>query len=392
MTHTVVVRFRDGMEIRNIPEVDVVIDMLQTGSPFAFTLWRSKLESADWTAVQRRALCGSLVSVAIDGATQLLGRIEDIDVGADADGGATLSISGRDVAARLIDWDADPRVQLRNVTLQEAVAKLVEPFGVAVNVCSAAAEREVRGIPGRRTRRVSTGRPSRRKVQDRTRPQIGERVFQAIDRLCRAEGYMVWIAPAASGSTIELVIDKPLDPSTTEPPFAFVREQSTDDWTWRGNILSAHHRVSTRNVPTEVTAFGHTRLASGEDARLQRTVFNERMRDSRVVDPTLFGVQPRFVQTRHSHTQDGLNAEAERLFAEAMRDFRSYTANVRGFGQNNKLYTTNTGARVRDEIPVPTLDEDMLITRVHFHEDQSRGQVSELLMYPRGAIAVTPLE
>lgn len=387
----VALRLRDGTEIKNIPSIDVQHDMLSPGSAWAATLWWSNERGSEWREIRRKCRNGELVFVEIGGATQLLGRIEESEVHAQGhDGGLELTISGRDVIGRLIDWDADPRTQLRNTTLEDAIAALCEPFGVRVFACDAAAEREARGLP-RRGRRTRTGRPRRRNVIDTTRIQTGQRVWEVIDKLCRAHGFLVWGAPTEYSNTIELVIDKPS--SASPPVFAFDRLAQRDGM-YVGNLLGGRHHVNTRNIPTEVTAFGHTALTSGADARMQRTVFNDRLVSSYVVPPSEFGPQPRFLRPDQARTAGALAKAAERAFVQANGEFRRYEARVRGFGQlvgdQRKLFTMNTGARVRDDCEEPPIDENMIIRSVHFHESRERGQVTELVLVPDGAITVTP--
>ena len=389
----VALRLRDGTELRNVPMIDVEHDMLNVGSAWAATLWWSDSRGSEWREIRRKCVNGELVYIEIGEATQLLGRIEDTQVNAGGhDGGLELTISGRDVIGRLLDWDADPRTQLRNTTLEEAIAALCDPFGVRVMACDAAAEREARGLP-RRGRRTRTGRPRRRSTIDTTRIQPGQRVWEVIDKLCRAAGFLVWAAPTEDSNTIELVIDKPA--SASPPVFALSRVVQ-DNGEWAGNILSGKHRVVTRNIPTEVTAFGHTALSSSTDKRIQRTVFNDRLVSPYVVAPDQFGAQPRFLRPDQARTPKALEKAAERTFAKAMGEFREYPATVRGFGQlvgqQRRLYTMNTGVRVRDDGEEPPIDEDMLVKRVHFHESRERGQITELTLVPNGAITVTPDE
>ena len=386
-------RLRDGTELKNVPSIDVKHDMLAVGSPWAATLWWSDTQGSEWREVRRKCLNGELVYVEIGDATQMLGRIEDTEVGAEGHrGGAELTISGRDVIGRLLDWDADPRTQIRNTTLEEAFARLCDPFGVRVLVCDAAAEREARGLP-RRSRRTRSGRPRRRNRIDTTRIQIGQRVWEVMDKMARAAGYLLWAAPTEYSNTIEVVLDKPVDPSP--PVFSFERVAQPDG-SYRGNLLKGKHNVTTRNVPTEVTAFGHTSLAGGDDSRLQRTVFNDRLVSPYVIAPADFGAQPRFLRPDQARSQAAIEKAAERTFAKAMGEFREYRAEVRGFGQQvgdaRRLFTMNTGAHVRDDIEEPPINEDMVIRSVHFHESRERGQIAELVLVPKGAITVTPDE
>lgn len=385
----VALRLADGTELKNIPAIDVQHDMLSPGSAWAATLWWSDTRGSEWREVRRRCKNEEFIFIEIGGATQLLGRIEEVEVNAAGhEGGVELTISGRDVISRLIDWDADPRTQLRNTTLEEAIAALCDPFGVRVLACDAEAERDARGLP-RRGRRTRTGRPLRRQPIDTTRIQPGQRVWEVIDKLCRAQGFLVWGAPTEYSNTFEVVIDKPA--SASPPLFSFERiEQPNGEFT--GNLLSGTHRVSTRNVPVNVTAFGHTPLTASSDARL-RSVYNGNIFSPYVADASVIGHKPRYLRPDQARTTRALQKSAERVFAQAMADFRTYRATVRGFGQQvgeqRRLFTMNTGAHVRDDIEEPRINENMLIRSVHLHQSRQRGQVSELMLVQDGAITVT---
>lgn len=386
----VALRLADGTELTNVPAIDVRHDMLAPGSAWAATLWWSDTRGSEWREVRRRCKNEEFIFVEIGGATQLLGRIEEVEVNcAGHDGGIELTISGRDVIGRLIDWDADPRTQIRNTTLGEAITTLCEPFGVSVFACDAAAEREARGLP-RRGRRTRRNRPHRRQPIDTARIQAGQRVWEVIDKLCRAQGFLVWGAPTEDLDTFELVIDKPAIASP--PVFSFERvEQPNGEY--RGNLLSGTHRVNSRNVPTNVTAFGHAPLTASSDSRI-RSVYNGDIFSPYVASASVIGHKPRFLCPDQARTERALQKSAERVFAQAKADFRTYRARVRGFGQQSggqrRLYTMNTGAHVRDDIEEPRINENMLIRTVHFHQSRERGQLAELMLVEDGAITVTP--
>jgi prophage tail gpP-like protein len=383
--HRFKIAFADDTEIDVVDEYVITHDLLSASSAWTFTLWYSPTARSTWDVLKTRAKNGARIRTFVDDALQTEGRIEVRDEQESRDGGETMVISGRDMAAPLVDWDADPRMQLANTTLGALVEAVTSSFGINARILDGNAARDVQGIP--RRRHGHTARSERRQQIDRFRVKPGEKGWAVLERVCRQLGLMIWSAPYPGGDTAGLVIDAPLE--TGDATFRFTRIENSDG-TFSGNILRGSHKTTTRGIPTEVTGFASAHLQSGQDTRVQRTVFNQQLTGPWVIaDPP---PQPRFLPKEQAHTADAIDREAQKVIADAMAGFRTYECDVEGLGQEingaMRLYTVNTLAHVRDDRR--GIDEDMLITSVTMKQSRKGATVGSVRMVPRGAIKVLP--
>jgi prophage tail gpP-like protein len=395
MNHEVRLTLADGTPLVGWPEVDVTIDMLSPGSPWTLTLhYSDDVSTGLWSLVQRRCLLEESVVLWIDGACQLRGRIEQRRDHISR-AGASVTISGRDIAARAMDWDADPTIQLRGLSLQDALTRLFQDVGLTPEILSGAGALEIQSTP-RRTR-SSSRRRAERATPTNLKVQPGERIWQVCEKLCRRQGYLLWCAPSfrdrdANHDAVGPVVDVPNETIPQNPTLVFARLENGDG-TWRGNILESDYDLSSMNVPTLVTGFAHTRLNSDGDTSDRRAVVNQFLRDHPMVRPTRpLGLlpKPRYIQGERARGGDEVEKECQKVISEANANLEVYECTVQGFGQAGKLYAVNAIALVRDEARIPSLSQNMLITRVHFHQSRQRGQVSKVRMVPVGAIKVYP--
>ena len=384
--HEVRIVLHDGTALVNWPEVDITIDMLSPGSPWTISLWHSETGDAAWKSVRRRALLEMSVQVFIDGALQLTGRIDGAEVNASKEGGAVYTISGRDVGARAIDWDADPTIALRGVTLEAALERLFGDVGLVPQITDAARAREIQSSP-HRVRGTRTTRRTNR-VSD-LKIQAGERIWGVAEKLCGRLGYMLWIAPGTSPDHVGVVVDVPNE--GTEVPYLFERRATATGFA--GNVLKSKRELSSQNVPTHVTAFARSSLRGERDENSRVAVVNEHLRSREYVSPEApLGLppKPRYIKPERARTEEAAQRECEKVIAKANAGLQFYELTVRGFGQEGKLYAVNSLARVRDDLELPAVDGVYLLTRVTFHQSRQRGQVSDLRLVPKGAIKVYP--
>lgn len=396
-THEIRLTFNDGTRLAGWAEVDVTIDMLSPGSPWTLTLHHSDGErdylSAWWT-LQQKALLEESIRLDIDGACQLRGRIERRKTHCTRDG-ASITISGRDIASRAIDSDADPGISLKNVTLKDALDRLFFDVGLTPDILTGDAAVLTQSEPrrGRNNRnRASRTRPTSVKIQP------GERIWQVAEKLARRQGYMIWCAPSFSNQfgngrdSVGVVVDKPNETIPENPSIIFVR-LSNGNGTWRGNILESDYDLSSQNIPTHVVGFSHASLNSDGDTSDRRVVINDKLRDHPNVKPTRpLGLLPRYryIKPERAKNGDEVEKECQKLIATANAELEAYECTVQGFGQAGKIYAINTIARVHDELEEPALDGNFLVTRVHFHQSRQRGQITNLRMVPVGTIQVFP--
>lgn len=395
-SHEIRLSFSDGTPLVGWPEMDLTIDMLSPGSPWTLTLHHSdgaQDRSAPWWVLQQKAKLEESIALFIDDTCQLRGRIERRKTRCTRQG-ATLTISGRDIAARGIDSDADPGISLKNATLKDALERLFLDVGLTPEILTGEAAAIVQSTP-RRTR--GTGRRATRNRTTSVKIQPGERIWQVAEKLARKQGYMLWCAPSfanvgAGRDAVGIVVDKPNETIPENPSIAFAR-LSNGDGTWRGNILESDYDLSSQNIPTHVVGFSHTALNSDGDTSDRRVVINDKLRDHPKVKPVRpLGLLPRYryIKPERAKNGDEVEKECQKLIAEANADLEAYECTVQGFGQAGKLYAVNSIARVRDELEDPPVDGNFLITRVHFHQSRQRGQVAQLRMVPVGTIQVFP--
>lgn len=87
---------------------------------------------------------GSLVQVHMNGSVALKGVLERVELGRSREGGATVSLSGRDMAGALIDCVPTNTTTARNLPLAAVAERLVAELGLAVTVHADAAAKAPR--------------------------------------------------------------------------------------------------------------------------------------------------------------------------------------------------------------------------------------------------------
>lgn len=395
-THEIKLTFSNGTPLAGWAEADVTIDMLSPGSPWTLTLHHSDGERdrfSAWWFLQQRALLEESIALWIDDTCQLRGRIERRKTRCSREG-ATITISGRDIASRAIDSDADPGIFLKNVTLKDALDRLFLDVGLTPEILSGEAQAIVQSTP-RRTR--GSNRIATRRETTSLKVHPGERIWQVAEKLARQQGYMLWCAPSfanagAGRDAVGIVVDRPNETIPENPSIVLAR-LSNGDGTWRGNILESDYDLASQNIPTHVVGFSRTTLNSDGDSSDRRVVINDKLRDHPKVKPTRpLGLWPRYryIAPERSFSGDRVEKECQKVIAEANAELETYECTVQGFGQAGKLYAVNSIARVRDELEEPAIDGNFLITRVHFHQSRQRGQITQLRLVPVGAIQVLP--
>ncbi len=387
-------------------EYEVALSMLDAGNPWSFTFWRSDPVDGDtaartttWDVIARQVKVFDHIMVNIDGAAQLNGRIEVRDIGADRSG-ATVTISGRDMAGPAMDWDVAPTLTIKNTPLSSAVPRAFAQLGITARVVDSAANVQVtaREAPGPRRTNTRARRPQ---VVDIAHPRPGERVWPFVEGIVQRIGYRMWVAPDAERG-IAVVVDTPNDNAT--PSYVlFRREIANGRGAYEGNILAGREKVNGRGAPTEVTVYSGTARGSQVSARTMVTTANAAILDletTRGLTMQPPPTQPRYSRSTRARTPERASQDGANIILEAMAGFRVYECTVRGHGQTvdsaRRLYALNTVARVRDDVCPDSqgrpLDEDMLITGIRFRRSRQNGTTTTLTLVPRGALALTPTE
>ena len=96
--HTVAVTLSSGTDVDVFVRYTITLDMMRAGNPWTVSMWRSisGAREASWEVLRREVKLGENITLSIDGAAQITGRIETLRTAAPDDkGGATMVISGR---------------------------------------------------------------------------------------------------------------------------------------------------------------------------------------------------------------------------------------------------------------------------------------------------------
>jgi hypothetical protein len=378
-------------------EYVITLDMLQSGNAWTFAFFRSAARRTTWDIIKTLVRAGDDVSLSIDNATQLTGRIETIRTEASRKDGATVILSGRDLAGPAMDFDAAPTLSIANMSLGEALPQVFGPLGVPCRVVDSIAN--VRVTSGRAHGPRGTARTSARTVRvDAAHPQPGDKVWAFATSIVARLGYLIWVAPDAERG-IALVVDVPVTNGT--PSYVLYRRQITGSEEYEGNILTGGETISIKGVPTTVAVYtGGARGAgvSSRSASITENVGLTNPATSRGLTLDPFPPQPRHQRSQKARTRQRAAQEGSRAIMEAMRNFRTYECTVRGHGQTldgvQTLYALNTIARVRDDVCLAAdgspLDEDMLIVGIEFRRSRSGGTLSRLRLLPLGALVIEP--
>lgn len=419
--HTVAVTLSSGTDVDVFDRYTITLDMMRAGNPWTVSMWRSisGAREASWEVLRREVKLGENITLSVDGAAQITGRIETLRTAAPDDkGGATMVISGRDLGGMAMTWDADPTVRLKGLALSDALTALFTPFGVSVLITDAAAARLVQSG----TNRTSLGRPSRphathttrphspsrgvhaaharRRAQpiDQSHPRAGEKAWALAEEMCRRVGFLMWVAPSAAGG-LAVVVDVPA--FSTADVFTFGRR--IENGVATGNILKGAESFSIKEVPSEVNVYTGTTRGDLVSNRSRSQTFNVGVETAAVNRGFLASPMPaqvRHIKSARSRTLAASAKEGERVVAEAMAGFRRCELTVQGHGQTvagvDRLYALNTMARVRDDLCTSPdgapLDESMLITSVTFEGGRQTGTTTTMVLVPKDSISVIPQE
>jgi prophage tail gpP-like protein len=383
-THVVEMKLLStGSKLTNWERYDIVLDMLQPGSPFTFSLFRS---DEDWDRVRAEVKAFESVVLSIDKTTLINGVIEHVQPFRGRGKGSGIIIAGTDVTGRLQRIDADPHVSLRATTLQAAIENLLVPLGItSIAVGDPRATAEVQS--GIRRGARSIPHLTRQQRIDLVHPRVGEKVFSVIQRMARKVGFWVWVAPDEAGNLC-LVIDNPV--SGGEPVFEFkYDEQSPHLATGDSSLLESDETINVADMPTEVTAYGRTMRGDAQAARIRAVVqasFNARWVKS---DRPR---QPRHYRPSHARTQAAITQDATRLIREQAIGHDYVTGTVEGHGytrQNqDRLHAVNTIVHWKDVNA--DVDADMVLTRVQFTGGRTEGHETRVRAHPKGVLNLTP--
>jgi prophage tail gpP-like protein len=378
-----------GTILDNWAKYSIVQDMLQPGSPFTFSLFRSDVANATWERVNDEVKAFDSVILSIDDTTQINGIIERVNPRRDRGGGCSIIISGTDISGRLQKFDASPNVSLRTATLYDAIANVLEPFGISGTQFHVGDARTVRAIQtGEANGPRAITYVTRNQRVDAVHPRVGEKAWSVIQRLAAKAGFWAWVAPDPAGNLV-LVIDNPIE--TGDPVFFFeYAEDSPHRATEATDLLESERVIDVSQTPTDVFAVGRTARGDSSPSRSQVRQIG-RFAEQWVSDNR--PIQPLYIQPRCARTPATITKYAERMVRECMISHDYLMGLVQGHGQTvdgePRIYAVNTMASWRDTIA--KFEDDVVITRCEFDGGtRTKGRTTRLRAHPRGALNLTP--
>ena len=368
---------------------------------------------------------------------QHTGIVDTVEVSAGRKGesGTVVTITGRDMAAHLVDNSVHPSLfqaagenlialaegvcsefnipviadssASRNIATgspatlpdQRVLAEQARQHGVPVQNWSRATLRagnqsgrpydEIAGATDtpaleRARRRSSSGQtPSdalRQRLAD-AKPQGGETAWEFLERHARHFGLLLWMSPIG-----ELIIAAPT--YSQRARFRFDRRvgSSIDSET---TVLAGSYKQNGADRYSEVRVYGRHRARGAQRTGLVGIArATDAQSDPSWPRPHVLPFARRHVaHDSHATTQAELNRAARRVFAEHQQEADVYEVTAWGHGQREYLFGIDTVAHIDDQ-QVGLRPGDWYVTRRTFRKNRESGTTTDLRLIPRGRIAL----
>lgn len=386
---TVTVRLqRQGRDIHPI-EYSIDSDFLVSTDGFRFTVAHSD-----------RALLRGLelepIEILVNGASQLLGRIEITD----REDGNTVVCSGRDYIADLVENGCDPTLTFNKpIKLADFVVECLKTSGIDRVVTDRDfALRDVR--TGKRVGAPPLLEFESQKAQD-IKPEGGEGTYEFVNRTLAR--FAVTLQPATARNAVCLQ-----KPNYVQRSLYGLHVSDDDRVRGANNVRRARARRDYSSLPTFTMFTGQT-LVPGKsrepaDATFRTIDLSVAPEVSRILADTIHHdrIKPSdtnsdanklyrllYFRDRESRSPEQLRLAMMRAFSERFRETLVYTCTVRGHADpmTGTLYAVDTIASVKDEIR--DVDEpQMWIQSRRFYGSASDGALTDLVMIRAGSLII----
>jgi prophage tail gpP-like protein len=352
----------DGKDYDQWTSAEVTRDLKDFSGSFNFVLRDTKRSIQTFPYASKGSVAklrpGPAVDVLINGTIVLKGYIDDVNKEID-DGRAEVTISGRDKTGDLVDCGAltDGPSEFKNVKLEEAVKRIVQPYGLTVRS------------------EIDTGEPFPRYSLD-----LAETAFSATEKGARSRHALV-LSDGVGGVVITRTGSK----------------RAPADLTLPGNVQSSSGRYShqKRHNKTYVRGQGEKAGKSRSGSAALDTTAAPLSPEDRsqgdgsattmerkgtaatgiAVDDEITRHRPIVHMARTKADQTSAQDEADWRMRTARAESEELTYKVRGFDVGGNLWRVNEIAYVSDAFQ--DIERDMLIARVTNRSDE-QGDVTEL--------------
>lgn len=287
---------------------------------------------------------GASVEVRMNHDTVLSGWLDE-RVLTVAAGQHELMLSGRDGSGVLLDCSS-PMLTIRQMTLEQVVAKVVRPLGVTRIRIDAAAKL----------------------IREKVNTEPGDTAWDSLRRAAEANGLWPWFEPDGT-----LVVG---GPRYDLPPVATLTLRADGKG---NNVLSLAERRSIVERHSDVTVYGQAHASgSGAGERDGRNNIKATVKDEGV---TVY--RPKVVVDHEAINADIARARGRKLISDARVKSYTLTATVRGHRTDDGVLWT-PGQRVIVKSEPHNLDGVYFLMARRFTGDKSVGQRTQLTLKEDG--------
>lgn len=270
-----VVLMPSGVVIEGYDRLSWRMSMVDKALPFAMSV-RWGAGSARYAETVK---IGHIISIVVDGTIMFVGEVESVLFKRDRASGRVLVASGRDLYGSAVFSDADPRISLSGLPLEEQFKRLLSPLKIPLVFPNLESAREAVSRPRAGARNITPAAPRVPRHTHRIKP--GETIADAVDSIAKKNGALVWTQPSQDqDGGLLICVGKP---SYNDSPNYYLSYNVGPDGkpTPDSNVLDMEYKAQVQSVPTAVTAYGRN---SRGDTRASRVRVNREQRSFNVLN------------------------------------------------------------------------------------------------------------
>lgn len=337
------------------------------------------------------------IEILIDGAQQLLGRVDVSEIGGD---GSAVTLQGRDYLADLVECNVDPALKFKEqMTLGDALKLALSPCGIStIADPDDIAIQNVRS--GKKLKGGKSGKAFKAIKLEDFKPEPSTGLFDICNRLVARHG--ATIQPANKRNTV--IIDAP---DYGIAPVATLKRTKDQNLSGAVNVISADARRDYSHMPTAALFTSKNGRSGEKGAKLEvdlnfrkfAEAFGGELRAKlpRIAAGTdkaarrkpgdaaglASGELYRFLYARddESRNSEQLLAAAKRSVAQRLKDTLVYRCRLRGHSdpKSGALWAVNTIVQVDDD--VCNVHEPLWVHSRRFSNSPSEGAITELVCW-----------
>ena len=358
----------NGQQIGPFKSYSIKSDMIEPADSFSMS---TRFSQKAWDTLR----LDSRIQIQIDGVTVLTGFI---DRRRKATRDASIEISGRDIAGRLVQESA-PSINYSGLSMVEALRRLASPW-VSTITLSDARNRSVRRGKGRRVPAGNEAIVLNLPVPKRGRVHPGMTRWQIIEDIVSQAGYFAFVS--ADGR--ELIIGAPNQEQAPQYLFVHGRRQST--------VIEMD---LVEDIGDSFSLIAVVGAGAGDGANYGKNA-SSRMHRWRDDTETPDGIGTNFLHPKRLMMPErdfDSNGDALRIAyrESARRNFHMRTSTVTAafHGQylsagTPTIFAPHTIARLIDDDFEPPFDEKYLLTSCTYAADENGGETTQIELVPQG--------